>query len=229
MSAQQPATPRQMYFYGALAAATGLYFMLVGFGVLATPGGPRNLHAPLWVVQLVGLVFVLAGAAIVIQAMGHANGSGELPADAPQWMRAAQYFIGVVVFACFALIGSWVAIGGEFAPVFRRHPVRLFLDQCVARPRHVRIGRGDLLDRHHRVRGVGRAQAARLRQELTPPARRADEQNVARHFAGVIRSAIAPCGLEPPPPRSVRGKTVCRSLTTAQGNAKTWMAETSAR
>jgi hypothetical protein len=113
MSAQQPATPRQMYFYGALAAAAGLYFMLVGFGVLATPGGPRNLHAPLWVVQLIGLIFVLAGAAIVIQGMGHANGSGELPADAPQWMRAAQYFIGVVVFACFALIGSWVAIGGE--------------------------------------------------------------------------------------------------------------------
>jgi hypothetical protein len=113
MSAQQPATPRQMYFYGALAAAAGLYFMLVGFGVLATPGGPRNLHAPLWVVQLAGLVFVLAGAAIVIQAMGHANASGELPADAPQWMRAAQYFIGVVVFACFALIGSWIAIGGE--------------------------------------------------------------------------------------------------------------------
>ena len=113
MSAQQPATPRQMYFYGALAAAAGLYCMLVGLGTLPPPGGPRNLHAPLWVVLLAGLVFFLAGVAIVIQAMGHANASGELPADAPHWMRAAQHLIGVAVFACFALIGSWIALGGE--------------------------------------------------------------------------------------------------------------------
>jgi hypothetical protein len=113
MSAQQPATPRQMYFFGALAAAAGLYFMLVGFGILPTPGGPRNLHAPLWVVQLVGLTFFLAGLAVFIQAIGRANASGELPADAQGWLRAAQHLIGVLTFACFALIGSWVAIGGE--------------------------------------------------------------------------------------------------------------------
>jgi len=113
MSAQQPATPRQMYFFGTLAAAAGFYFMLVGLGALPPPGGPRNLHAPLWVVLLVGLVFFLAGVAIVIQAIGHANASGELPAEAPQWMRAAQYLIGVAVFGCFALIGTWITIGGE--------------------------------------------------------------------------------------------------------------------
>jgi hypothetical protein len=98
---------------GALAAGVGLYFTLVGFSVLPVPGGPRNLHAPLWIVLLAGLVFFLGGAAVLMQSFGRANASGELPADAPRWMRVAQYLIGVAIFASFALIGSWVAVGGD--------------------------------------------------------------------------------------------------------------------
>jgi hypothetical protein len=113
MSARQPATPQEARWIGAIAAAFGLYFMLVGFGLLPVPGGPRNLHAPLWVVVLAGLVFFLGGLAVVLQGMGRANASGELPSDAPHWIRVAQYLIGVTIFASFALIGSWIAIGGE--------------------------------------------------------------------------------------------------------------------
>jgi hypothetical protein len=113
MSAQTPATPKEMYFIGALAAAAGLYFMLVGLGILPVPGGPRNLHAPLWVVALAGLAFFLGGAAVLIQALGRANASGDLPSDAPLWLRVVQYLIGVAIFLSFALMGSWVAIGGD--------------------------------------------------------------------------------------------------------------------
>jgi hypothetical protein len=113
MSAQTPATPQENRWIGALAAAAGVYFMLVGFGLLPTPGGPRNLHAPLWIVLLVGVVFFLAGAAVFLQAIGRANGNGELPSDAPQWIRIVQYLIGVALFATFAMIGSWVAIAGD--------------------------------------------------------------------------------------------------------------------
>ena len=113
MNAQQPATPRELRWIGAGAAAVGLYFMLVGLGVVPVPGGPRNLHSPLWIVLLIGLAFFLGGAAVLIQVIGRANASGELPSDAPQWMRVVQYLIGVAIFASFALVGSWVAIGGD--------------------------------------------------------------------------------------------------------------------
>jgi hypothetical protein len=113
MSARQPATPQEARWIGAIAAAIGLYFMLVGLGLLPVPGGPRNLHAPLWVVLLAGLVFFLGGAAVLLQSLGRANAHGELPPDAPHWMRVVQYLMGVTIFASFALVGSWIAIGGE--------------------------------------------------------------------------------------------------------------------
>ncbi len=113
MSTRQTATPQEARWIGGITAAAGLYFMLIGFGALPVPGGPRNLHAPLWVVVLAGLVFFLGGAAVLVQALGRANASGELPAGAPHWMRIVQYLIGVTIFASFALIGSWIAVGGE--------------------------------------------------------------------------------------------------------------------
>ena len=54
---------------------------------------------------------LLAGITIFIQALGHANEAGELPPDAPRWMRFAQFLIVLTLFACFALMGSWVAFG----------------------------------------------------------------------------------------------------------------------
>lgn len=113
MPAQKQATPNEMRLIGALASAVGLYFMLVGFGVLPLPGGPRNLHAPLWLVFVAGLIFFLGGLALLLQALGGANADGELPSDAPFWIRLAQYLIGVTIFASFALIASWIAFGGE--------------------------------------------------------------------------------------------------------------------
>lgn len=112
MSTQQPATPQQLGIFGAAAGAVGLYLMLVGLGLLPVPGGPRNLHGPLWLVLLIGLVFVLAGIAMLIQLVGQAN-AGELPADAPLWPRVLQYLTGLLMFGSFTMIGSGIAIGGD--------------------------------------------------------------------------------------------------------------------
>ena len=57
-----------------------------------------------------GLAFFLAGVAIAIQTLGNANATGELPAEAPRWMRVVQYLIGFTIF-CFGAIASWVAFG----------------------------------------------------------------------------------------------------------------------
>lgn len=105
------ASPKEMLGIGCIAAVAGSYFLLIGAGVLPVPGGPKNLHGPLWIVLCAGLAFFLGGAAVVLQVLGRANAQGELPAQAPFWMRAAQYLIGVAIFASLAAIGSWIAFG----------------------------------------------------------------------------------------------------------------------
>lgn len=111
MSEPAPAILNSKHVCGAIATAVGGYFFAVGAGLLPIPGGPSNLHGPLWLVLCVGLAFLLAGVAIVIQALGHANDSGELPASAPLWIRVLQYLIGLAIFVCFGLIGTWIAFG----------------------------------------------------------------------------------------------------------------------
>jgi len=113
VSNSKAATPKEMIVIGGICAAAGVYFMLIGFGVLPVPGGPRNLHAPLWVVVFCGAPFFLGGVTVMLQGFGKSNEQGELPAGAPQWMRFVQYLTGVAIFASFAIVGSWIAIGGD--------------------------------------------------------------------------------------------------------------------
>lgn len=94
--------------WGVVAIALGVFIVLQALGVIPTDG----MNGPVWVGALGGLVFVLGGAAIVIQALAGAPAStGELPPSAPSWMRAAQYLAVLFVFGAFALIGTWVAFG----------------------------------------------------------------------------------------------------------------------
>lgn len=106
-----PPSPKMKAVIGIAAGAAGLYFLLVGAGVLPVPGGPSNVNGPLWILLCAGLAFLLAGAAVILQALARANDQGEFPADAPSWLPAAQYLIGVAIFACFGAIGSWIAFG----------------------------------------------------------------------------------------------------------------------
>ena len=102
-----------MVWIGAIFAAFGLYIMLVGAGVLPIPGGPSGLNGPLWIAFVAGLPFFLGGLAVLLQGFGKANANGELPADAPAWMRAAQQLIVVAIFAALATIGTWIALAGD--------------------------------------------------------------------------------------------------------------------
>jgi hypothetical protein len=60
MAERTQASSKEMVVIGCIAGLAGFYFLLVGAGVLPVPGGPRNLHAPLWVVLAAGLAFFLA-------------------------------------------------------------------------------------------------------------------------------------------------------------------------
>ena len=113
MATTDPPSLRQGLLIGAVFAGIGLYLMAISAGLLPMPGGRASLHGPLWVGVMAGFVFFLGGAAAIMQAFGHANAQGELPAGAPHWMRVAQRLVVIVVFACCASLGTWVALFGE--------------------------------------------------------------------------------------------------------------------
>jgi hypothetical protein len=110
MDQQAAKTEKPPLWIGLLCTGVGLYFMLVGVGVLPIPGGPRNLHGPLWIVVCAGLAFFLGGATVTMQVLGGADENGEFPPDAPAWMKIAQHLFGVAIAVSFAAIGTWIAI-----------------------------------------------------------------------------------------------------------------------
>ena len=91
---------------GMLAA--GVYLLFVAAGMWPSPGGPRNLHAPRWMVGCIGVILCLASGAFALQMLGQGDRSGGLTADAPSWMRTTQYLLMLAIFICFGLIGSWI-------------------------------------------------------------------------------------------------------------------------
>jgi hypothetical protein len=95
--------------FGALAAAAGVYFILGGAGVVALPDSEGT---PGWIGVLAGLVFLCGGIAVATQALGRANEQGELPADAPAWMRLVQHLGALAIVGSLATIGTWVALAG---------------------------------------------------------------------------------------------------------------------
>jgi hypothetical protein len=107
---QKPPSRGTTIGLGAIFAAIGFYFVLVGLGVLPPPG---KANAPMWVVTLAGLCFLLGGLGALIPAAvtGEMRDDGELPAGAPYWLRVFQYLIVLAIFAAFAMIGSFVAFG----------------------------------------------------------------------------------------------------------------------
>jgi hypothetical protein len=103
---------------GLLFVAMGAFVVLAVTGII--PEGQKGLGAPVWVAVCAGGLFVLAGGAVLLRTAAGGNlDDGEMPANAPFWMRLAQYFIGLAIVAGLASIGSWVA----FAPGEREFTV----------------------------------------------------------------------------------------------------------
>jgi hypothetical protein len=101
---------RSLLLIGAVAAAFGLYFILMGFGLLPEPS-KRN--APLWIGIPACLAFFCAGACVIVRGLlGLNDKQSDLPDDAPLWMKAVYYFAGTVAAGGLASVGSWVAFGG---------------------------------------------------------------------------------------------------------------------
>ena len=113
MSAEpQQASAADGIGFGIVLAATGVYFILVGFGVFPVPGGEDALHGPLAIVVCAGAAFLFAGIALAIRARAGANDrDSELPAGAPPWTHMAYRITAIAVAGSLAAIGTWIAIG----------------------------------------------------------------------------------------------------------------------
>jgi hypothetical protein len=111
MNEPTPVASRGNLPYAAIAAAFGVFYILLGLRLLPISDAAAHENDPHWLVFCVGLAFLLAGVAVALQAFGHANAAGELPAAAPRWMRAGQHLTAFMIVACLAAIGTWIAFG----------------------------------------------------------------------------------------------------------------------
>lgn len=113
MHTQAPASRTELIWIGIGLGLTGLACVLIGFELIPVPGGRANLHGPLWLAILIGVILVLAGTSCLVQGAGRADTNARLPDGAPLWMRVTLELIGVALFAAFALLGTWIAVAGE--------------------------------------------------------------------------------------------------------------------
>ena len=94
---------------GGVFAAVGLTILFVSLGWI--PVDPSSIHAPMWVLGLAGIVFMLPG--LLMCYYGVRNGlakSGETVVE-KTW-GGPGWFVGAVIISAFAAIGLWVGFGG---------------------------------------------------------------------------------------------------------------------
>jgi hypothetical protein len=110
MSSAQRLSPRGAFLVALVCLAAGCPPILIALGIVPgelTPGTPA------WVGVAAGLVFVGAGAAVIVgfAVAGSAGPDGDLPAGTPIGVRAAQYLLGFIIVGLLVAITTWVAFG----------------------------------------------------------------------------------------------------------------------
>ena len=86
--------------------------ILVAFGVITPDQKLGQENAPAWVIASAGLIFVLGGAAVIMQALfGNGDPTGELPTTTPRWLRAIYMVLALAIVGGLGTVASWVAFG----------------------------------------------------------------------------------------------------------------------
>ncbi len=114
MSDPQSPTPGVAWFVGLLAIVCGLVPMLEGAGVFGPPPSAPGDATPAWVVFSIGLMFVLVGLDVIFDYAIErvvTGPDGNLPADAPPVVQAANYLLGFAILGLMTAVFGWVAFG----------------------------------------------------------------------------------------------------------------------
>ena len=98
---ERPLSPGTTAWVGALCSLMGLVILFVALGII--PTDESKLHAPHWVVGAAGLMFFLAGIAIL---------TGP-PPDTPVASRTTwrTFLLGLGIVGALAAVFNWVAFG----------------------------------------------------------------------------------------------------------------------
>jgi hypothetical protein len=99
---------RQLLAIGAVCAAGGIYFILVGLSLMPPPG---KINGPMWLSTCVGLVFFAGGAMVLVRGWLGVADSQDLPADAPRALVAVQWLAVVACVIGLATAATWIAFG----------------------------------------------------------------------------------------------------------------------
>jgi hypothetical protein len=107
-----PPSPRVAIFCGLIAAAIGLFYVLLSVGVIPT-GMPHSDQDPTWIGTAFGLIFLFGGGAVIIQTIfsnGRTSDEG-LPTTAPVWLRWFYQLLCAGIVALLGAVFTWIAIG----------------------------------------------------------------------------------------------------------------------
>jgi hypothetical protein len=109
MRTQERSSPADLVGIGIAFAAAGLYFILVGLGVLPAPGGANG---PPFVIVCAGVAFLLSGGTCMLRACtGMTDSQSDMPENTPRWIQLSYRAAGIAVAGALAIIGTWIAIG----------------------------------------------------------------------------------------------------------------------
>jgi hypothetical protein len=110
MASAQQLSPRAAILWGLVCMALGGLPILIVLGVIPGKLAPGT---PGWVGVAAGLLFVFAGAALIVgyAVAGGVGPDGDLPAETPLAVRATQYLLGFCIVSLMESIAVWVAFG----------------------------------------------------------------------------------------------------------------------
>lgn len=99
----RPLSPQGTAWVGALVGVAGLVIVLIALDVIAVD--PAKFHAPHWVVGAAGLVFFLAGIAILTTPPGSPEAA---PGARATWRT---FLLGAGIVGALAAVFNWIAFG----------------------------------------------------------------------------------------------------------------------
>lgn len=112
VDSKQQLSPAGSVLVGSVFVVAGLFPILLGLGML-TPSPSSNPPPPTWVAMAAGLMFVLAGLAVILD-YGIAGGlgpDGDFHPGTPLMIRGANLLLGLGIVGLMTAVFGWIAFG----------------------------------------------------------------------------------------------------------------------